>query len=92
MRVDAYNRITQAYQTSSTSKVSKTSSVSVSDQVQISQLGKDYQVAKQAVTATPDVRVDKVNEIKSRMESGTYDVSDEKLADKLVDNYFNSIA
>ena len=84
MRIDAINRVSQLYQANSTKKVAKAKSTEKYDSVQISQMGKDYQVAKAAVAATPDVRTDLVNDIKTRMLNGTYDVSMEMLADKLL--------
>ncbi len=89
MRIEAYNKINQIYQTNNAAKISKTGKVSASDKLEISQIGKDIQVAKAAVAQTEDVRMDKVNEIKQRMASGTYNVSAEELADKLVENYFD---
>lgn len=86
MRIDAVNRVSQLYQANSTKKVAKQTSTQKYDSVQISQMGKDYQVAKAAVAATPDVRTDLVNDIKTRMQNGTYDVSMEMLADKLMAN------
>ena len=84
MRIDAINRVSQLYQANSTKKVAKAKSTEKYDSVQISQMGKDYQVAKAAVAAAPDVRTDLVNDIKQRMQDGTYDVSMEMLADKLL--------
>ena len=84
MRIDAINRVSQLYQANSTKKVAKAKSTEKYDSVQISQMGKDYQVAKAAVAAAPDVRTDLVNDIKTRMQNGTYDVSMEMLADKLL--------
>ena len=84
MRIDAINRVSQLYQANSTKKVAKANDVAKYDSVQISQMGKDYQVAKAAVAATPDVRTDLVADIKSRIQNGTYDVSMEMLADKLL--------
>jgi len=84
MRIDAINRVSQLYQANSTKKVAKTNHAEKFDSVQISQMGKDYQVAKAAVAATPDVRTDLVADIKTRMQNGTYDVSMEMLADKLL--------
>ncbi len=89
MRIDAFNKISQLYQTNSVKNTSKTKSGSFSDKLEISQMGKDYQVAKQIVAQTPDVREDKVNEIRQRMEAGTYDVSSGELAQKLVEAYFD---
>ena len=84
MRIDAINRVSQLYQANSTKKVAKAKGAEKYDSVQISQMGKDYQVAKAAVAATPDVRTDLVNDIKTRLQNGTYDVSMEMLADKLL--------
>ena len=58
MRIDAINRVSQLYQANSTKKVAKSNNAEKYDSVQISQMGKDYQVAKAAVAATPDVRTD----------------------------------
>lgn len=89
MRIDAFNKISKLYQANSTNKIKKTNNVSNPDCVEISQIGKDFQIAKQAVIATPDIREDKVNAIKAKIASGTYNVSAEELADKLIDSYFD---
>lgn len=84
MRIDAVNRVSQLYQANSTKKLAKQNKTEKYDTVQISQMGKDYQVAKAAVAAAPDVRAELVDDIKSRMQNGTYSLSMEKLADKLL--------
>lgn len=89
MRIEAFNKISQAYQTNSTKSTTKAANSSFRDKLEISQTGKDYQVAKQAVTATPDIREDKMNDIKQRMAAGTYNVNSQEVADKLVERYFN---
>lgn len=87
MRIDAYNKINQMQSMSKINKVSSKKSVSKTDKLEISQAGKDYQVAKQAVSNAPDIRQDKVEDIKQRLANGTYNVSDEDLADKLLEKY-----
>lgn len=89
MRINDFNKVSQLYRQNSTSAVAKTSEVRKQDRVEISQAGRDYQVAKQAIEKTPDIRTDKVNDIKKRMESGTYNIGAQEVADKLVDSYFN---
>jgi len=84
MRIDAVNRVSQLYQANSTKKVAKQTRTERYDSVQISQMGKDYQVAKMAVAAAPDVRTDLVNDLKEKLNNGTYDLSMGKLADKLL--------
>ena len=44
-------------------------------------------MAKQAVASAPDVRQDKIADIKERIQNGTYDVSPEAFADKLLSDY-----
>ena len=87
MRIDAYNKINQMQSVSKINKVSKKGTVSQNDKLEISQAGKDYQVAKQAVKEASDIRVDLVNDIKERLANGTYNVSDEDFADKLLEKY-----
>lgn len=89
MRVDATNKVNQVYQANNVKKVTMTSSINTSDSLVLSQTGKDIQIAKQAIAQIPDVREDKVNQLKASLASGTYDVSAEELADKLIDNYFD---
>ena len=91
MRVDAYNKIAQLYQTNATKKMTQVASTSGTDQVELSRIGKDYQVAKQAVAKAVDIRMDKVNDISKRMEAGTYNISAEEVANKIMDSYFEKL-
>jgi len=83
MRIDAMNQVSQIYQKSGTRKVAQANRTGAADRVEISQLGKDMQVAKAAVKATPNVRASRVEELKAAVANGTYSVSNEDLADKL---------
>ncbi|WP_028234314.1 flagellar biosynthesis anti-sigma factor FlgM [Pseudobutyrivibrio sp. MD2005] len=89
MRIEAYNQVAQLYQTSNTKNTSAASKANSMgrDQVQISSTGKDYQVAKAAVSESADIREDLVADIKARIKAGTYDVSTDDFADKLLSNY-----
>ena len=87
MRIDAYNQISQIYQMNNKYKTQKTTSVSARDKVEISSMGKAYQTAKSAVNEAADVREDKIADIKSRIDNGTYNVSSESFADKLLEKY-----
>jgi negative regulator of flagellin synthesis FlgM len=88
MRIDAYNQITQIYGVQKSMKTSKTQSTSgFSDQLSISRAGRDYQVAKNAVSEASDVREDKVAQLKSMVDSGTYEVSAGDFASKLLEKY-----
>lgn len=87
MRIDAYNQISQVYQTSNKIKTQKVSNKSSGDKVEISSFGKAYQVAKSAVNEAPDVREDKIADIKARIDNGTYEVSSESFAEKILKGY-----
>ena len=58
---------------------------SSSDRREISDRSRELARARQAVDAAPDVRADRVAEIKKRIEDGTYSVSPELLAHKLLE-------
>ncbi len=87
MRIDAYNQVGQIYKTDAKMKTQKVWKASDTDKVEISAFGKIYQIAKKAVNDVPDIREDKIAEIKARIDNGTYDVSAESFADKLLESY-----
>ena len=67
----------------------KTKSASINQQapaasVELSGKAKDIQKARQAVQQTPEVRDNLVNNLKSRIESGTYQVSGSDIADLMI--------
>ena len=59
-----------------------------SDTVEISDAAKTFQVARTAVNSASDVRTDKVAQLKSAIENGTYSVSARDIADKLLEGRF----
>lgn len=91
MRIDAFNKISELYKASSSRSTTKVKGSSFSDTLEISQTGKDYQLAKQIVARTPDVREAKIEDIKKRMEAGVYNITIEELADKMVENYMDQV-
>ena len=89
MRIDAYNQIARAYgvqKTYNSQKTNKAASMG-NDQLSISQAGYSYQAAKSAVADASDVRMDKVAELKAKIQSGTYSVDPEDFANKLLEKY-----
>lgn len=89
MRIDASYQVNKLYQMNNTKRAARMNAANQKDSVEISDTGRFYQIAKQAVAQSPDIREDKVDALKQGMASGTYDVSMEELADKMVDSYFN---
>lgn len=89
MRIDAYSKIGQLYQASTAKPTAKQSKTAKSDKIEISDFGQSLAIAKQAVNDAPDVRMERVAELKAQISSGNYHVSSEEIADKMVGQYFN---
>lgn len=67
------------------SRVENTNKISpASDDVKISSVGKDFAFAMNAVKNTPDIRMDRVNEISAKIASGEYNVSGDDIAAKIL--------
>ena len=90
MRIGTYNMVNQIYGAKSTKKsssVNGTNYASFKDEVSFSSLGKDMQVAKNALAGVSDVRESKISDLKAKVQSGTYNVSPEDFAKKLISAY-----
>ena len=87
MRIEAYNMVSQIYGTQKPQKAQSAAKVSKMDEVQISSFGKDLAVAKQAVKNAPDVRESVTAPLKESIQAGTYSVSGEDFASKLLAKY-----
>ena len=93
MRIEAYNQVAQIYSTNKTTATKPADKVKATakDSVQLSSFGKDIQVAKQAVAEASDIREDKVAEVKSKINSGSYNVDTEDFASVLLNAYNNKL-
>lgn len=87
MRIEAYTQVQQLYNTKKAAQTRMTMAAKHSDEVQISSMGKDFQSVKTALSATPDIREDVTVPLKAKVEAGTYQVSAESFADKLLQKY-----
>ena len=90
MRIDAYNQIQQIYGAQNVKKAEEKKSVtkrSFVDELKLSSAGIDAQLAKQAVTNSPDIRMEKVESLKQQIDAGTYEVSVDEFAGKLLEKY-----
>ena len=87
MRIEAYNQVQQLYQSQRVNKSQKVSKPAPSAQLQISRSGMDYQIAKTAVSNSPDVREELTAPIKEKVQNGTYAVETASFAEKLLKKY-----
>ena len=61
------------------------------DKVNLSATAKDIQQLQKAVSELPDIRQDKVEDLKTKIGMGNYDVSGEKIADKMLGDSIHDI-
>lgn len=87
MRIEAYTQVQQLYSTKKTAKNQQVSKKSASDKIEISSFGKDIQTAKNAVAAADDIREELTAPLKASIANGTYQVSGESFAEKLMQKY-----
>lgn len=88
MRIEAYSQVAQIYKTNKAVATTKSTKTAAGrDEVQISSFGRDYQIAKQAVADASDIREDRVAEVAAKVNSGSYEVSADDFADKLLAKY-----
>ena len=80
------DRIKVGDKTATTKSPSGTSSTGGTEQIAISSKAKDIQKATVAVNAAPNIRIEKVEQIKEQIANGSYIVSSEQLAEKVLKN------
>ena len=87
MRIDPYTQVQQLYNAKKPVKVQGKTKSTAFDQIQISSIGKDIQIAKNAVAEANDIREELTAPIKASIANGTYEVSGESFAEKLMQKY-----
>lgn len=87
MRIEAYTQVQQLYNASQVQKTKEVAKKGPIDQVHISSTGLDYQVGSAAVKGAADIRLDVVGPLKKAISEGTYNVSGESFAEKLLKKY-----
>lgn len=59
--------------------------VAATDQVALSQRAEEVKAARAALAATPEIRHERVAELKAEIESGEYKVDPHKVAERILD-------
>ncbi len=58
------------------------------DQLKISEEAMDFQYALQKLKDVEEVRTEKVATIKAQVQAGTYEISGDKIAEKMLDSVY----
>ena len=61
------------------------------DKVSLSDASRDMQTAKQAIAESPDIRSEKVNEIKQAVADGRYEIDAGKVAEKMIGSIISEV-
>lgn len=81
------NKAMKIYNRTKTRKVENAKSIEgPKDELQLSNKAKEYQVAIKAFKNLPEIREDLVNELKDKIRQGTYNVTGEEIADKIIES------
>jgi negative regulator of flagellin synthesis FlgM len=84
MKINSVSSIYSIYDTKPAVSRKKTTDTASADSYKVSSEGKDYNNIYKAVMQSSDIREDKVNSISQQIADGTYSVSAESLADKIL--------
>lgn len=86
MRIEAYNQVMQVYGSQKVKKTAKSSSaLSARDALELSGAGRDLQTARAAVAEAADVRKELTTPLKEKIKAGSYAVTGESFAEKLLE-------
>lgn len=83
--LDAYVKNVRDREKVHTSTATGSTDTHSTDAVVLSPEAKQIQKAKELIDSLPDIREEKVAEIRARIESGEYQIDGEKIASKMVE-------
>ena len=84
IRIDAYINNTKEKNKIAGSSSGSTKNVQSSDRVEFSKTAKDVKDAREQMESVPDIREEKVNEIRDQIEDGTYKIDGKKIAHNMI--------
>ena len=84
MRIDAMSRVYDAYKVQGSLPSKKIEHTQSKDEVTLSSEAKDFATLTKLLSKTPDVRTDRVEDLKNQISSGTYTVRAEEVAEKII--------
>lgn len=85
MRIDGIGNVGNVYKSKRATKAYGGSSIApAKDDVSFSEIAKDLAIAKKAIDNTPDVRMEKVDDLKAQIEAGQYNISASQVANRLL--------
>lgn len=87
MKISSISQVYKTYEAKPTVASKKVNSSDKKDKVNVSDQAREFQFALKAAMASPSVREEKVDAIKSQIDNNSYNVSAEEIANKMM-SYF----
>lgn len=85
MKINRMDNVFKVYnKNASVKKAGKTNNKE--DKLNISQQAKDYQFAINKLNDIPEIRTEKVDELRTQIKAGTYSIDGNKIAEKMLDS------
>ena len=84
VNLEAYIKSSQESEGVSQSLRQDKQGASPTESVKLSHTAKEIQKIREIVEATPEIRTDKVGQLKREIETGTYSVNADKVAEKML--------
>lgn len=86
MKISNILQVSNIYKNNTKLKNKKSLESTKMDNLNLSSEALDYQKILTAVNKAPNIREDKINDIMERINNGTYKISSEKIAEKILSN------
>ncbi|HED00358.1 MAG TPA: flagellar biosynthesis anti-sigma factor FlgM [Proteobacteria bacterium] len=86
------NQATQGAQQAEREKQAAAEQSQATDKVELSAASRDIQKIQEVLKNTPDVRAEKVQELKSKIESGQYRVDAREIANKMISDLIQDLS
>ena len=84
VNLEAYIKRAQESDTVDQSLQQGQEKASATEKVKLSHMARDIQKIREIVEATPEIRTDKVGQLKREIEAGSYSVNADKVAEKML--------
>lgn len=86
MKINKTDRILPIYENMTIKRPTTNKKGLNKDGLEISERAQDYQFALKKLKELPEIRQEKVDEIKERIQTGTYNVSGKEIVDKIYES------
>ena len=86
MKINKTNKVMQVYNNTEFNRLRKGKGKMEKDRIDFSKKAMDYQFAMDKVKKVPDMRMDKVEKLKEKVQSGNYNIKGEQIAEKIYQN------